>query len=60
MRINADGIDREATEDEIAEIKAINKSAFNITKDLENRAKARQAVADKLGLTAEELAALLS
>jgi len=60
MRINADGIDREATEAEIEEIKAINANAHDIKKEMKAREKARQAVADKLGLTAEELIALLS
>ncbi len=60
MIINADGIDREATEAEIAEIEAINANAYDIKKEMKAREKARQAVADKLGLTAEELIALLS
>ena len=60
MQINADGIDREATEKEIAEIKAINANSYDINKEIEARKKARQAVADKLGLTADELLALLS
>jgi hypothetical protein len=60
MQINVNGVDREATETEIAEIEAINASAFDIAKDLADRAKAKQAVAKKLGLTSEELLALLS
>lgn len=60
MKINANGIDREATEAEIAEIKAINESAFDIKKDADAKEKARLAIAEKLGLTANELTALLS
>lgn len=60
MKINANGIDRDATEAEIAEIKAINESAFDIKKDADTKEKARLAIAEKLGLTANELTALLS
>ena len=60
MQINADGIDREATQDEIAEIETIKSSAYDIKKEIKAREKARQTVADKLGLTADELLALLS
>ena len=60
MMINADGIDREATETEIAEIEAINANAYDIKKEMKAREKARKAVLDKLGLTAEELISLLS
>jgi hypothetical protein len=60
MQINADGIDREATEAEIAEIETITSTAYDMKKEIKAREKARQAVADKLGLTAEELLALLS
>lgn len=60
MRINADGVDRDATETEIAEINAINASAFDIKKDADAKEKARLAIAEKLGLTPDELAALLS
>lgn len=60
MRINADGINREATEAEIAEIEAIRATSFDIEKDLADRAKAKQSIAKKLGLTSDELLALLS
>lgn len=60
MRINADGVDRDATETEIAEINAINLSAFDIKKDADAKEKARLAIAEKLGLTPDEIAALLS
>jgi len=63
MKIFEDGIQREATADEIAEIEA--RSAKNLkeqkAQDEAQAAKiaARQAVLDKLGLTADEAAALL-
>ena len=60
MKINADGIDREATPEEETEIKFIQANSHDLQAELEKRKKARQAVADKLGLTAEELSALLS
>jgi len=60
MKINADGIDREATESEIAEINLIKETAYDEISARKERDKAKQAVADKLGLTAEELLALLS
>lgn len=58
MKINADGIDREATPEEETEIKLIQANSYDLQAELEKRKKARQAVADKLGLTAEELSAL--
>lgn len=58
MKINADGIDREATPEEEIEIKFIQANSYDLQAELEKRKKARQAVADKLGLTAEELSAL--
>jgi hypothetical protein len=58
MKINADGIDREATPEEEIEIKLIQANSYDLQAELEKRKKARQAVADKLGLTAEELSAL--
>lgn len=60
MQINADGIDREATEAEIEEIEATNANAHDIKKEIKAREKARQTVLDKLGLTADDLLALLS
>ena len=58
MKINADGIDREATPEEEIEIKFIQANSYDLQAELEKRKKARQAVADKLGLTAEEFSAL--
>ena len=60
MIINADGIDREATEAEIAEIIFIRNSAFDIQNEIKQREASRKAIATKLGLTDSELAALLS
>jgi hypothetical protein len=60
MKINADGIDREATPEEEIEIKFIQANSYDLQAELAKREKARQAVADKLGLTAEELSALLA
>jgi hypothetical protein len=62
--IHDGGIDREMTEEEIAIAEAIKASALaqmqaNETAITE-RENARQAVLDKLGLTADEIAALLS
>lgn len=60
MIIHVNGNHREATEEEIAEIEAINSTAFDIAKDVKARVKARNLVAEKLGITPEELTALLS
>ena len=60
MQISANGIDREATETEIAEIEAIRATAYDYEKEQAKRDKAKQAIAKKLGLTNDELLALLS
>ena len=60
MKINADGVDRDATEAEIAEIEFVRSTYFDIAKDLEQREAARKTIIEKLGLTAEELSALLA
>ena len=60
MIIHSNGIDRQATEEEIAEIELINSTAFDIVKDAKARAKARALICEKLGLTSEELTTLLS
>ena len=60
MIIHSNGVDRKATEEEIAEIQAINSTAFDIAKDVKERVKARNLVAEKLGITPEELTTLLS
>jgi hypothetical protein len=64
LKINDNGIDREMTTDEEAAIKAWQKTSQAEAK-AEAEAQtakiaARQAVLDKLGLTADEAAALLS
>jgi hypothetical protein len=60
MKINADGIDRNATETEIAEINLIKETAYDEVSARKERDKAKQAVADKLGITIDEIRALLS
>ena len=60
MKINADGVDRDATEAEIAEIDFVRSTYFDIAKDLEQREATRKTILEKLGLTAEELSALLA
>jgi hypothetical protein len=63
MKIYEDGIEREATADEVAEIEAQQAEAVKEqkakAKALTARAAAKQAVLDKLGLTADEITALL-
>ena len=60
MIINDNGIDREATPEEIETWE--NQQAENdaIQKNIDDRKKQKIEVLDKLGLTAEELLALLS
>jgi len=60
MIINADGIDREATKTEIAEIEKINATAYDLTAEIVKREQAKKAVADKLGITIDEVKALFS
>jgi hypothetical protein len=64
MKIYEDGIEREATADELAEIEASQaeaaKEQATAAKALADRAKAKTDVLNKLGLTADEVAALLS
>lgn len=60
MLINANGIDREATPQEILEIETINATAYDISKEIADRELAKKTVADKLGLTVDELKALLA
>lgn len=61
MIIHIDGIDREATKDEIAVCKAEQTElAESIAKIEADRAKAKADVLAKLGLTAYEVAALLA
>ncbi len=64
MKINDNGIEREATAEEIAYFEAwqadIDAKVAAETKALADAEKAKKAVLTKLGLTAEEVAALLS
>ena len=64
MKINDNGTQREMNADEIALHEDWKISATNEAKLREeaaaNKAKAKQAVLEKLGLTADEVAALLS
>ena len=58
-KIQIDDIVRDATADEAAQIDARQAEAQAQAEALEAKAVARQAVLDKLGLTADEAAALL-
>lgn len=64
MKIFEDGIEREATADEVAEIEARQAEAVKQqkadVKEAAARAKAKADVLAKLGLTADEVAALLA
>jgi hypothetical protein len=64
MKIFEDGIEREATADEVAEIEAREaetaKQQKVDAKEAAARAKAKAEVLAKLGLTADEVAALLA
>lgn len=64
MKINVDGIEREATADEIVYFEAwqvdIEAKEQAEAKVISNLVKAKQAVLTKIGLTADEVAALLS
>lgn len=64
MKIYEDGIEREATADEVAQIEATQTAAAAQqtaeAKEAAARAKAKADVLAKLGLTADEVAALLS
>jgi hypothetical protein len=59
MKIQHGDIIREATENEIEAINAIKNDAIKEAEANKIKAAARQAVLDKLGLTADEVAALL-
>ena len=58
-KIQIDDIVRQATADEAAQIEAAHAEAQAQAEAEEAKAAARQAVLDKLGLTADEAAALL-
>lgn len=64
MKIFEDGIEREATANEVTEIEAREaetaKEQAALEKALVDQAKAKADVLAKLGLTADEVAALLS
>ena len=60
MKININGVDRTASPEEVAEIKMIVSTAYDGEKEAAERAAAKALIADKLGLSAEELTALLS
>ena len=59
-KVQIDDLVRDATADEIAEIQAREAAEQLQNEAIEAKAAARQAVLDKLGLTADEVAALLS
>jgi hypothetical protein len=58
--INDNGINREMTEQETVAYELILDDVKAKAKEAKARATAKQAVIDKLGLTADEVAALLS
>ena len=58
-KIQIDDIVRNATADEAAQIEAAQAETETQAEAIEAKAAARQAVLDKLGLTADEAAALL-
>ena len=60
MIINDNGIDREATVEEIESWKSQQAEIDAIQKNIDDRKKQKIKVLEKLGLTAEELLALLS
>jgi hypothetical protein len=60
MIINDNGIDREATVEEIESWKSQQAEIDAIQKSIDDRKKQKIKVLEKLGLTAEELLALLS
>ena len=60
MIINDNGIDREATVEEIESWKSQQAEIDAMQKKIDDRKKQKIEVLDKLGLTAEELLALLS
>jgi len=58
QKIQIDDLVRDATADEAAQIEAAHAAAAAEAEAVEAKAAARQAVLDKLGLTADEAAAL--
>jgi hypothetical protein len=59
LKINDNGVNRDMTDDEIANLKTISDQAKANAEALAAKQAARQAVLDKLGLTADEANALL-
>ncbi len=59
LKINDNGIDRDMTDDEIANLKTISDQAKTNAEAIAAKQAARQAVLDKLNLTAHEANALL-
>jgi hypothetical protein len=59
LKINDNGINRDMTDDEIANLKTISDEAKANARTVAAKQAARQAVLDKLGLTADEANALL-
>jgi hypothetical protein len=59
-RINDNGIDREMTAEELENLAQIKAEAKIVAKDNADRAALKVATLAKLGLTADEVAALLS
>ena len=59
-KVQIDDLVRDATADEIAEIEAREATEQLQNEAIEAKAATRQAVLNKLGLTADEVAALLS
>jgi hypothetical protein len=57
-KVQIDDLVRDATADEVAQIEAAHAAAAAETEAVKAKAAARQAVLDKLGLTADEAAAL--
>ena len=60
MKIDDNGTVRDMTEDELATVEAIKQSIKDREKAEIKKAKTRAAVLEKLGLTDEEVAALIS
>lgn len=59
-KVQIDDLVREATADEIAEIKANEKAALANAKTETDKAAAKSALLDRLGITADEAKLLLS
>jgi hypothetical protein len=60
MKIDDNGTIRDMNEEELATLEAIKQSIKDQEKAAANKAKAKELVLEKLGLTSEEVVALLS